>query len=121
MSQHPCVRCGLCCLMEPCRDAQHRYHIGRGDVCPALGFDDEGLASCSTYARTALVMMFEQGCSCSGALIAGEQAEVIESAPKEMKLKAAKQMRAKLLPTVFLRKGKDDAVLDSDNSRNRSG
>ena len=43
---HPCCRCGVCCLSSTCGIAQDIFGIGSQTPCPALAFDSEGLAIC---------------------------------------------------------------------------
>ena len=44
---YPCCRCGYCCVSEVCPTGQRVYLVAQHDPCPALSFDDEGLAVCS--------------------------------------------------------------------------
>jgi len=63
--KNKCTQCGFCCIMENCPIAVKKFNIEQfGEKCPALKFNDLGVASCSLAHTTFHKVVLGIGVGC---------------------------------------------------------
>lgn len=96
----PCVRCGFCCLAEPCPVAMRHHGIGKGQPCPSLQWDGPE-ALCGLAALIpADVLGIGSGCCIKARAIAGGVAYDFASLPPNLKTGLAQRARGQMIPQI---------------------
>lgn len=97
---HPCCQCGFCCLCETCPTGQLFYNIEKTEPCPALSFDEDGIANCA-LAEEGLIPLGD-GCCMKARCVKDNIAYDFSAMPKDIKYRMVELTRSKQIP-VFMK------------------
>src|SRR5512135_208320 len=91
-----CCRCGFCCLMENCLNAQTFFDIPKhGKRCPALSFNGD-VASCAFAAEEAERFGIGAGCCISARCFKDGVSYNFATLPDDLKIRVAQGRRRRL-------------------------
>lgn len=101
---HKCSRCGMCCLVTPCKVAmQLMPSMKKGTRCGWLEIDDAGLATCPCVRgpNTEEIFGIGKGCCISAKTVTSEGVRDYAAAPEDYKREMVKHVLNKQALTIL--------------------